>query len=64
MDFLDIPADSGIMEHEGVYQAYDYEFHDHLLKVILLDTRYYRDTVYRDVTTRASILLVAYPQNS
>jgi alkaline phosphatase D len=53
MDFLDIPDDHPITEHEGVYQSYDYRFHQHLLKIILLDTRYFRDTVYRDLASRA-----------
>jgi alkaline phosphatase D len=53
MDFLDIPADNPIMNHEGVYQSYDFQFDDHLLKIILLDTRYFRDTVYTDLSTGA-----------
>jgi alkaline phosphatase D len=53
MDFLDIPPDHPVRDHEGVYQSYDYHFNTHLLKIILLDTRYFRDTIYRDANTRA-----------
>lgn len=53
MDFLDISEDNPVREHEGVYQSYDYTFGDHLLKIILLDTRYFRDTIERDFMTRA-----------
>jgi alkaline phosphatase D len=53
IDFLDIPSDNPILSHEGVYQSYDYPFDNHLLKIILLDTRNFRDTIYRDPATRA-----------
>jgi len=53
MDFLDISPDNPIMDHEGVYQSYDFSFEDHLLQIILLDTRYFRDTVNRNPQTRA-----------
>lgn len=53
MDFMDISEDNPIRTHEGVYQSYDYTFGDHLLKIILLDTRYFRDTIERNFITRA-----------
>ena len=53
IDFLDIPEESQINEHDGVYQSYEYNFNDHLLKIILLDTRYFRDTIERNFMTRA-----------
>jgi alkaline phosphatase D len=55
IDFLDIPEDNPIRDHEGVYQSYEYSFNDHLLKIILLDTRYFRDTIERNFMTRAYI---------
>ena len=51
MDFLDIPEDNPIMDHDGVYQSYDYGIGKYLLKIILLDTRYFRDTIYKDIST-------------
>ncbi len=55
IDFLDIPDDNPIRDHDGVYQSYDYNFNDNLLKIILLDTRYFRDTIERNFMTRAYI---------
>ncbi len=49
LDFLDVPADDPVRGHQGVYSAHDYPFGDHLLKVILLDTRYFRDTLAPDL---------------
>ncbi len=53
IDFLDIGEENPIHDHKGVYQSYDFLFGEHELKVILLDTRYFRDTIYRDPVTRA-----------
>ena len=53
INFLDIPEDHPIHDHDGVYQTWDYRFEDFIVRVILLDTRYFRDTVYRDPATRA-----------
>ena len=52
LDFLEVDKDNPVYGHEGVYQAYDYEFDRHKLKVILLDTRWFRDTIYWDNTDR------------
>lgn len=53
LDFLDIDEDNPVVGRDGVYQSYDYEFDENILKIILLDTRYFRDTIYRDPVTRA-----------
>lgn len=53
MEFLDIPEDDPIHDHEGVYQSFDFDLEGHLLKIILLDTRYFRDTIYKDRAARA-----------
>jgi alkaline phosphatase D len=53
MNFLDIPSEHPIHQHQGVYQSYDYSFDNHLLQIILLDTRYFRDTIYKNFMTRA-----------
>jgi len=45
MEFLDIPETNPITQHEGVYQAYTYGSKEQLVKVILLDTRTFRDTL-------------------
>ena len=47
LDFLDVPADAEVRKHEGVYQAYEYGLGNEKIKVILLDTRSFRDTLAR-----------------
>ncbi|MBR9999080.1 MAG: alkaline phosphatase family protein [Cyclobacteriaceae bacterium] len=53
LEFLEVDGNNPVWDHEGLYQAYPYDFEDYKLKVILLDTRYFRDTVFRDPGTRA-----------
>jgi len=53
--FLDVASDNPVWDHPGIYQSYQYDFDGYLLKVILLDTRYFRDTIYKDILTRAYI---------
>jgi len=53
LDFLDIDEDNPVVKRDGVYQSYNYDFGDNMVKIILLDTRYFRDTIYRDPITRA-----------
>lgn len=53
LDFLDIPEEDPVNDHEGVYQSFDFDLEGRLLKIILLDTRYFRDTLYKDFATRA-----------
>lgn len=43
LDFLDEPADSPRRLQEGVYTSYKFPFHDLLIKVVLLDGRYFRE---------------------
>jgi alkaline phosphatase D len=47
MRFLDIPADDPIRTHEGVYSSHTYGPKGKSVKVVLLDTRYFRDTTIR-----------------
>ncbi|UII21034.1 alkaline phosphatase D family protein [Fulvivirga ligni] len=54
LDFLDVPKDNEVYNHEGAYQSYTYN--DGKLKVILLDTRYFRDTLEIDTQTAARYL--------
>ncbi|MFM7194167.1 MAG: alkaline phosphatase D family protein [Bacteroidota bacterium] len=41
--FLDVPGDAAVRTHEGVYQSYDLKAGDQTVRLILLDTRYFRD---------------------
>ncbi len=43
--FLDVPADAAVREREGGYQSYLVGEGERTVKVILLDSRYFRDAV-------------------
>lgn len=45
--FLDVPQDAPVRQHTGVYQAYTFGEGSHQVKIILLDTRSFRDTLQR-----------------
>ncbi|MFK7907714.1 MAG: alkaline phosphatase D family protein [Chitinophagales bacterium] len=44
LDFLDVPADAAVRQREGAYQSYSFGEVGKEVKVILLDSRYFRDT--------------------
>jgi alkaline phosphatase D len=48
LDFLQEPPDSPRRRQEGIYAAYIYAVGGKKVKVILLDDRYFQDTLYRD----------------
>lgn len=43
--FLDVPASASVRKREGLYQAFEYGSGNKKVKVIMLDTRYFRDTL-------------------
>jgi|GEM_PF-103815 alkaline phosphatase D len=43
LEFLDVPADAAVRAHEGSYQSYLLGEGERSVKLILLDTRYFRD---------------------
>jgi alkaline phosphatase D len=43
--FLNVPAHADVRKHKGVYQSYLFGEGQQLTKIILLDTRYFRDTL-------------------
>ena len=45
LDFLDIPPEAEVRNHKGAYQSYIIEDQGLKTKLILLDTRYFRDTL-------------------
>ncbi|MFZ6002257.1 MAG: alkaline phosphatase D family protein [Bacteroidota bacterium] len=47
LDFLGVPKKADVRKHEGIYQSYEYGSGSQVVKVILLDTRYFRDTLIR-----------------
>jgi len=50
MDFLDVPMSSPIRKREGAYSSYTFGKGDQRIKVIILDTRYFRDALEKDTT--------------
>jgi alkaline phosphatase D len=47
LEFLNVDASQPVWDREGGYQAYTFGPADRQVKVILLDTRYFRDTLER-----------------
>lgn len=52
LDFLDVPKKAKVRKREGLYQSYEYGHEPQKVKVILLDTRYFRDTLFHSTTGR------------
>jgi alkaline phosphatase D len=50
MDFLDVPANASVRKRDGAYQSYTFGKGAQRIKVIVMDTRYFRDTLYTDPT--------------
>lgn len=48
MDFLDVPKDSPFRDQAGTYQSYLFGNEGKQVKVILLDTRYFRDELEKN----------------
>lgn len=48
LDFLQEPATSPRRQQEGIYAAYEYPVGNKKVKVLLLDDRYFQDSLYRD----------------
>jgi alkaline phosphatase D len=51
MDFLDVPRDAEVRERAGVYQSYSFGPEGEQIKIILLDTRYFRDPLEKQSMT-------------
>ncbi len=47
LDFLGVPANAPQRQREGTYAAYTFGKKDKQVKIILLDTRYFRDSLVR-----------------
>ena len=50
LDFLDVPANATVRTQEGVYQSYTFGQGNQKVKVLLLDTRYFRDELQKNPT--------------
>jgi alkaline phosphatase D len=49
LDFLDVPKTNDVWEREGAYQSYLLDDGMVKIKLLLLDTRYFRDTLKRNL---------------
>jgi alkaline phosphatase D len=56
LDFLDVADNDPVRNHDGVYSAHDIAVGDKTVKIILLDTRYFRDTLEADLKGTARYL--------
>ena len=50
LDFLDVPLDAEVRQREGLYQSHEYMVEDILVRIILLDGRYFRDPLTKDTS--------------
>ncbi len=48
LDFLSEPLNTNRRKQEGIYASYNYVVGAKTVKIILLDARYHRDTLYKD----------------
>ena len=51
LDFMDVPKDSPRRKQEGVYAAHEYKIGEKKIKVLVLDTRYFRSNITPDLET-------------
>ncbi|MEL6863894.1 MAG: alkaline phosphatase D family protein [Bacteroidota bacterium] len=51
LDFLDVPKKAAVRQREGAYQQYTYGTGAQKIKVLLLDSRYFRDPLQADTVT-------------
>jgi len=52
LDFLEVPEDSPRRKREGVYAMHDYNLPTGKVRVIVLDTRYFRTSLTKDTETK------------
>ncbi len=56
LDFLDVPADAAVRQREGAYQSFTFGKDHQKIKIILLDARYFRDTLQKDASQQKRYL--------
>ncbi len=52
LDFMDVPMDSPRRSREGIYASHDYALPEGNIKIIVLDTRYFRTALTPDRDTK------------
>ena len=56
LDFLDVPKTAAVRQTEGVYQAYTFGEGNQKIKLIVLDTRYFRDDLEKNPSGKTRYL--------
>lgn len=56
LNFLDVPRNQAVRKREGAYQSYTFGKGEQRVKVIVLDTRYFRDSLVPDPTKKVRYL--------
>ncbi|HNP19370.1 MAG TPA: alkaline phosphatase D family protein [Fulvivirga sp.] len=57
LDFFDVPINDPVRNRQGVYSSHTLNNGDHSVKIILLDTRYFRDTLKIDTTGKSRYII-------
>ncbi len=52
LDFMNVPKDSPRRQREGIYNSHLYNFPQGSVKILVLDTRYFRTPLSRDTLTK------------
>ncbi len=52
LDFFDVPKNSPRRQQEGVYTAHNYEIPEGSIKILVLDTRYFRTALTKDTESK------------
>jgi len=47
LEFLEVPKDKPVWLRDGIYQSYNYNFNNLVIRIILLDTRYFKEPVVK-----------------
>ncbi|WP_281542899.1 alkaline phosphatase D family protein [Maribacter aestuarii] len=64
LDFMDVPANSPRRNQEGIYTTHDYVLEEGAIKVLVLDTRYFRTPLTPDTETEKRIKPNAYGEGT
>lgn len=57
LDFLDVPKNAEVRKREGLYQSYSFGEKGKNVKIILLDSRYFRDDLHKNLLGTARYLI-------
>ncbi len=64
LDFMDVSLDSPRRQQEGVYASHEYKQEEGSVKIIVLDTRYFRTALTPDTETKKRIKPNAYGEGT